>query len=86
MQHGDDLAKSTAITFPELDSAMVTDAMRFHTDLRDGEARRPESLTATHAIVGHRRGTATTARLADVLWTATTCNATPRPWIRPRAS
>ena len=41
LQHGDDLAKTTAIALPELDSAMVADAMRFHTDLRDAEAGRP---------------------------------------------
>jgi hypothetical protein len=64
IQHGDGLAKTTAITLPELDSAMVADAMRFHTELRDAEAGRPQSLTATHAIVGTTQATATTARLA----------------------
>jgi pimeloyl-ACP methyl ester carboxylesterase len=65
IQHGSDLAKTTAITLPELDTAMVTDAMRFHTDLQDAEARRPHSLVATHAIVGTTQPTATTARLTD---------------------
>jgi hypothetical protein len=37
--------------------------MRFHTDLRQAEAARPQSLTATHAIVGTTQPTATTARL-----------------------
>jgi pimeloyl-ACP methyl ester carboxylesterase len=64
LQHGDDLAKTTGITLPELDAAMVADAMRFHTDLRDTETGRPRSLTATHAIVGTTQATATTARLA----------------------
>ena len=64
IQHGDDLAKTTGITLPELDTAMVADAMRFHTDLRDAEASRPQSLAATHAIVGTTQPTATTARLA----------------------
>ena len=63
IQHGDDLAKTTGITLPELDTAMVTDAMRFYTDLQDAEARRPQSLAATHAIVGTTQATATTARL-----------------------
>jgi pimeloyl-ACP methyl ester carboxylesterase len=64
LQHGGDLAKTTAITLSELDTAMVADAMRFHTDLRDAEAGRPASLAATHAIVGTTQPTATTARLA----------------------
>jgi len=63
LQHGEDLAKTTSVTLPELDAAVVTDAMRFHTDLRDAEASRPASLTATHAIVGTTQPTATTARL-----------------------
>ena len=64
LQHGGDLAKTTALALPELDTAMVADAMRFHTSLRDAEASRPQSLTATHAIVGTTQPTATTARLA----------------------
>jgi len=60
-----DLAKTTDVTLPELDAAMVTDAMDFHTALKDAEADRPESLEATHAIVGTSQPTATTARLAD---------------------
>ena len=63
IQHGDDLAKTTGITLPKLDTAMVTDAMRFYTDLQAAEARRPQSLAATHAIVGTTQPTATTARL-----------------------
>ena len=41
LQHGGDLAKTTDVTLPELDTAMVADAMRFHTDLRDAEAEPP---------------------------------------------
>lgn len=67
LQHGGDLARTTEVTLPELDSAMVADAMRFHTDLRDAETSRPQSLTATHAIVGITQPTATTARLAGGL-------------------
>jgi pimeloyl-ACP methyl ester carboxylesterase len=63
IQHGDDLAKTTGITLPELSAAMIADAMRFYTDLHDAEARRPQSLAATHAIVGTTQATATTARL-----------------------
>ena len=64
LQHGEDLAKTTEITLPELDTGMIADAMRFHTDLQQAEAGRPQSLDATHAIVGTTQPTATTARLA----------------------
>ena len=37
-----DLARTTDITSPEPDTAMVADATGFHTTLRDAEARRPE--------------------------------------------
>ena len=63
LQQGGDLAKTTNVTLPELDPAMVTDAMRFHTDLQRAEAERPQSLAATHAIVGTIQTTATEARL-----------------------
>jgi pimeloyl-ACP methyl ester carboxylesterase len=65
LQHGDDLVKTTSVTLPELDPAMVADAMRFHTDLQRAEAQRPQSLNATHAIVGTTQTTATTARLTS---------------------
>jgi pimeloyl-ACP methyl ester carboxylesterase len=64
LQHNGELARTTEVTLPELDTGMVTDAMRFHTDLRNAEAGRPASLEATHAIVGTTQPTATTARLA----------------------
>ncbi len=63
IQQGDDLVKTTSVTLPELDPAMVADAMHFHTDLQHAEAQRPQSLDATHAIVGTTQTTATTARL-----------------------
>ena len=63
IQQGNDLAKTTGITLPELDTAMVTNAMRFYTSLQDAEAERPQSLAATHAIAGTTQATATTARL-----------------------
>jgi pimeloyl-ACP methyl ester carboxylesterase len=65
LQHGDDLVKTTSVTLPELDTGMVADAMRFHTDLQEAEAGRPQSLAATHAIVGTTQPTATTARLVS---------------------
>jgi hypothetical protein len=39
--------------------------MRFHTDLRDAETGRPQSLTRCPRHRGHTQPTATTARLAD---------------------
>jgi hypothetical protein len=65
IDHGNDLARTTDVTLPELSTAMVADAMGFHTTLRDAEAQRPASLTATHAIVGIQQTTATTVRLAS---------------------
>ena len=64
LEHGGDLVKTTSVALPELDTGMVADAMRFHTDLQEAEAGRPQSLAATHAIVGTTQPTATTARLA----------------------
>ena len=64
LRQGDVLVKTTSVTLPELDPAMVADAMRFHTDLQQAEAKRPQSLASTHAIVGTTQATATTARLA----------------------
>jgi pimeloyl-ACP methyl ester carboxylesterase len=65
LRHGEDLAKITEVTLPELDTGMIADATRFHTDLQQAEARRPQSLAATHAIVGTTQPTATTARLTS---------------------
>ena len=65
LEQGGDLAKTTEVTLPELRTAMVADAMAFHTTLQAAEARRPASLAATHAIVGTGQPTPTTARLAD---------------------
>lgn len=48
---------------PHLSTAMVTDAMAFHTRLRQAEAARPASATTTHLIVGVRQPTPTTARV-----------------------
>jgi hypothetical protein len=63
IEHAADLAKTTEITVPELDTAMTGEAMRFHTQLQDAESARPESLSATHAIVGIRQATTTTVKI-----------------------
>jgi Lecithin:cholesterol acyltransferase len=63
IEHHGDLAKTTEVTLPELDTAMTGEAMRFHTELRDAESARPSSLGATHAIVGIRQATATTVQI-----------------------
>ncbi len=65
IEKGTDLARTTEIVIPELSAHKIADAMRFHAELRAAEARRPEGLAATHAIVGTGQPTATTARLAD---------------------
>jgi pimeloyl-ACP methyl ester carboxylesterase len=64
IESGADLAKTTEIQVPELDAARIADGMRFHTQIADAEAGRPESLAMTHAILGINQPTATTARLA----------------------
>jgi pimeloyl-ACP methyl ester carboxylesterase len=58
-----DLARTTAVVLPEIDSAMAGDALRFHTDLQRAEGRRSQSLDDTYAILGTGQTTATTARL-----------------------
>ncbi|MGW7298285.1 esterase/lipase family protein [Streptomyces sp. NPDC054829] len=59
------LVKTTEVEggVPELDSEMTRDAMLFHTDLQAAEEVRSRSLTTTHAIVGTKQNTPTTARL-----------------------
>jgi hypothetical protein len=63
IEHAGDLAKTTEITIPDLDTAMADQAMRFHAQLQDAESARPESLSATHAIVGIRQATTTTVQI-----------------------
>jgi hypothetical protein len=65
IEQGNGLARTTDVTLPELKTDMVANAMSFHTTLRDAEAQRPGSLTATHAIIGIQQTTATTVRLAS---------------------
>jgi pimeloyl-ACP methyl ester carboxylesterase len=64
IEHGDDLAKTTEVPVPELTTGMVADGMRFHTQLAEAEAGRPQGLADTHAIIGIHQPTATTARLS----------------------
>ena len=63
IEHDGDLAKITETNIPELDTAMIGDAMRFHAQLQDAETKRPETLSATHAIVGFRQPTITTVSI-----------------------
>jgi hypothetical protein len=63
IEHAGDLAKTTEITVPELDTAMAGEAMRFHTQLQDAESARPAGLSATHAIAGIRQATTTTVQI-----------------------
>ena len=53
LEHEDDLARTTDVTLPELDTGMVADAMRFHTDLRDAEAARPGQPASHPRHRGH---------------------------------
>ncbi len=57
IDHAGALHRLDETTVPELDTAMVTDALTFHTDLAAAEAARPASRTMTHAIVGARQPT-----------------------------
>lgn len=64
IEQDDSLARITDLVLPELDAKMVEDSAAFFSQLNDAETRRGESLQSTHAIVGIRQTTATTARLA----------------------
>jgi len=59
----DTLAKTTEIPLPNLNSASLADAMRFHTDLYAAEQARTASGPMTHAILGTGQNTPTTVRL-----------------------
>ncbi|GAA5018316.1 hypothetical protein GCM10023258_05050 [Terrabacter aeriphilus] len=56
-------AKTTEVSLPNVSTAMVADAMAFHTDLQAAEAARPGSRAA-HLVVGVRQPTATTVQIA----------------------
>ena len=58
------LLKTTETTLPGLDTTMITDAMRFHDELRDGAAANGQQY-AVHPILARTQPTATTARLVD---------------------
>lgn len=58
-------AKTTEVSVPNVSTAMVADAMAFHTDLQAAEAARPESHTMTHMVVGIRQPSQTTVTLQD---------------------
>ncbi len=62
-----ELRKTTEVELPELDSAMVADAMRFHDELDQAAVARPPGAYDLHPIVGFRQPTATTARVAGEL-------------------
>lgn len=62
---GSELAKTTEAALPDLRTRDVEDAMRFHTQLNEAERARPDSLAATHAIVGTKQPTTTTAIITD---------------------
>lgn len=64
VEQGNDLVKTTRAGLPELDTGMVADAMRFHTDLAAAEQQRTDSLESLYAILGVRQSTPTTARLS----------------------
>ncbi len=53
-------AKTTEVQVPNVDAAMVADAMAFHTDLQAAEAARPGSRDTTHMVLGVRQPTQTT--------------------------
>lgn len=57
------LLKTTETVLPELDTSMVTDAMRFHDELDQAAAATPAGVYDIHPIVGIRQRTFTAARL-----------------------
>ena len=57
-------AKTTEVSVPNLNTAMVTDAMAFQMDLQAAESARAASRDMTHMIVGIRQPTATTVELS----------------------
>ncbi|MFJ8963637.1 esterase/lipase family protein [Lentzea sp. NPDC102401] len=55
--------RTTEVDLPDLKTLMVADAMKFHQELHAAEKARQASLDSTHAILGVRQPTATTAQL-----------------------
>jgi pimeloyl-ACP methyl ester carboxylesterase len=58
-------AKTTEVSVPNVSTAMVADAMAFHTDLQAAETARPASRTMTHMVVGIRQPSQTTVTFQD---------------------
>ena len=58
-------AKTTEVALPNVSTAMVADAMAFHTDLQAAESGRQTSRDMTHMVVGVRQPTQTTVTLQD---------------------
>jgi hypothetical protein len=65
IDHGGSLHRLGETPVPELNTAMVQDAMGFHADLAAAEAARPASLIMTHAIVGVRQPTWTSLQISN---------------------
>jgi len=61
--NGGGFAKTTEVSVPNISSAMVADAMAFHTDLQAAESARAASRDMTHMVVGIRQPTQTTVTL-----------------------
>jgi pimeloyl-ACP methyl ester carboxylesterase len=60
---GGGLSKVTEVDVADLSRQKAVHAAEFHSELRDAEARRPESLEQTHAIVGIQQPTSTTMEI-----------------------
>ena len=62
---GGDYAKTTEVSVPNISTAMVADAMAFHTDLQASESARAASRDMTHMVLGIRQPTQTTVTFQD---------------------
>ncbi len=62
IEQAGELVKTTELTLPELGTAMVADAMRFHDELSEGAARVGDRYDS-HAILARTQPTSTTAKL-----------------------
>jgi hypothetical protein len=58
------LLKTTETSVPELDTAMVADAMRFHDEMDEAAASDSTAAFDFHPIIGYRQTTFTTARIS----------------------
>jgi pimeloyl-ACP methyl ester carboxylesterase len=64
LQSADQLATTTEVSLPEVSTAMVADAMAFHTELDDAANPAWPAAFDLHPVLGQKQRTATTARLA----------------------